>query len=197
MLLKLAIAVIPFAVLAGVVMYLAGLRWAIAVVVLFVVLLAVNWARRGRTGARPAAGGGGGGGFQDGQEPAARPGTASPVVVVVASPPPPPPPLPRERPASVHPSAPPVADDETMTLLAYAYETRKGSGGGGGGEEECSVCLGEMRQGEAAKRLPACLHVFHEGCIDMWLTSHATCPICRSPVEAGAGTAAAAREQLC
>ncbi|KAL8232487.1 hypothetical protein R6Q57_002265 [Mikania cordata] len=47
---------------------------------------------------------------------------------------------------------------------------------------ECSVCLSELEQGEKARILPKCNHVFHAECIDMWFHSHSTCPICRNPV---------------
>ena len=32
---------------------------------------------------------------------------------------------------------------------------------------------------EMLRRLPACKHEFHESCIDEWLASHTTCPMCR------------------
>ncbi|TVU08689.1 hypothetical protein EJB05_42100, partial [Eragrostis curvula] len=47
------------------------------------------------------------------------------------------------------------------------------------GEAQCAVCIEAVKGGEAARRLPACAHTFHVGCIDMWLHSHATCPVCR------------------
>ncbi|KAL6888996.1 hypothetical protein ACP4OV_010022 [Aristida adscensionis] len=55
-------------------------------------------------------------------------------------------------------------------------------GGGGGAAVDCAVCLGEVDDGETVRRLPACRHVFHRECIDMWLRAHATCPVCRSGV---------------
>ncbi|XP_072979975.1 RING-H2 finger protein ATL60-like [Typha angustifolia] len=47
---------------------------------------------------------------------------------------------------------------------------------------ECPVCLSEISEGEEARILPLCSHGFHLECIDMWLRSHSTCPLCRTPV---------------
>ncbi|CAL5022869.1 unnamed protein product [Urochloa decumbens] len=46
----------------------------------------------------------------------------------------------------------------------------------------CSVCLEDVRGGEMVRQVPACRHVFHVECIDMWLRSHRTCPMCRCEV---------------
>ncbi|KAF8642628.1 hypothetical protein HU200_067309 [Digitaria exilis] len=46
----------------------------------------------------------------------------------------------------------------------------------------CSVCLEDVRAGEMVRQVPACRHIFHVGCIDMWLHSHRTCPMCRCVV---------------
>ncbi|KAK8522896.1 hypothetical protein V6N13_115844 [Hibiscus sabdariffa] len=43
---------------------------------------------------------------------------------------------------------------------------------------ECVVCLEEWKPGEAVKEMP-CKHKFHDGCIEMWLAIHGTCPVCR------------------
>ncbi|XP_020595893.1 RING-H2 finger protein ATL66-like [Phalaenopsis equestris] len=48
------------------------------------------------------------------------------------------------------------------------------------GTEECAVCLSVVQEGEKMRFLPHCKHVFHAECIDMWLHSHATCPVCRT-----------------
>ncbi|KQJ82824.1 E3 ubiquitin-protein ligase EL5 [Brachypodium distachyon] len=48
--------------------------------------------------------------------------------------------------------------------------------------EECAVCLGELWDGEAARFLPKCGHGFHAECVDLWLRSHPTCPLCRVDV---------------
>ncbi|WVZ79961.1 hypothetical protein U9M48_027483 [Paspalum notatum var. saurae] len=43
----------------------------------------------------------------------------------------------------------------------------------------CSVCLDELRDGALVRMLPSCKHYFHAECVDVWLLSHATCPVCR------------------
>ncbi|KAL2332741.1 hypothetical protein Fmac_013954 [Flemingia macrophylla] len=47
-------------------------------------------------------------------------------------------------------------------------------------ETECLVCLGDFQQEESLKLLPKCNHAFHVLCIDTWLRSHKTCPLCRA-----------------
>ncbi|KAL9332725.1 hypothetical protein ACSQ67_002335 [Phaseolus vulgaris] len=49
----------------------------------------------------------------------------------------------------------------------------------GNGAEECAVCLVEFQDSHTVKMLPLCQHVFHQHCIDQWLASRLTCPICR------------------
>lgn len=50
----------------------------------------------------------------------------------------------------------------------------------GKGALECAVCLNEFEDDETLRLLPKCDHVFHPECIDLWLTSHVTCPVCRA-----------------
>ena len=45
---------------------------------------------------------------------------------------------------------------------------------------ECAVCLNEFEDDETLRLLPKCNHVFHSECIDLWLASHVTCPVCRA-----------------
>jgi hypothetical protein len=45
----------------------------------------------------------------------------------------------------------------------------------------CAVCITELAAGETARVLPRCGHGFHVACVDMWLKSHSTCPLCRCP----------------
>ena len=70
---------------------------------------------------------------------------------------------------------------------AFAYECGPADAEGGGkpgGGALCAVCLEDARRGEAVRRLPACGHLFHAGCVDKWLRAHATCPLCRTAVAA-------------
>ncbi|EFJ05370.1 hypothetical protein SELMODRAFT_39821, partial [Selaginella moellendorffii] len=47
----------------------------------------------------------------------------------------------------------------------------------------CAVCLTDFSKNPAGtkiKILPKCAHAFHCSCIDLWLMTHASCPICRA-----------------
>lgn len=45
---------------------------------------------------------------------------------------------------------------------------------------DCAVCLCEFEADDKLRLLPKCSHAFHMDCIDTWLLSHSTCPICRA-----------------
>ncbi|XP_071707093.1 E3 ubiquitin-protein ligase ATL6-like [Rutidosis leptorrhynchoides] len=55
----------------------------------------------------------------------------------------------------------------------------------GKGTLECAVCISEFADNERLRFLPKCLHVFHPDCIDAWLASHVTCPVCRADLTKG------------
>ncbi|XP_062199778.1 E3 ubiquitin-protein ligase ATL6-like [Phragmites australis] len=66
---------------------------------------------------------------------------------------------------------------ETFPTMAYAdVKAHKA----GKGALECAVCLSEFDDDETLRLLPKCSHVFHPDCIDTWLASHVTCPVCRA-----------------
>uniref|UniRef100_A0A6N2LJJ7 RING-type E3 ubiquitin transferase n=1 Tax=Salix viminalis TaxID=40686 RepID=A0A6N2LJJ7_SALVM len=44
---------------------------------------------------------------------------------------------------------------------------------------DCAVCLCEFSGQERLRLLPRCSHAFHIDCIDTWLLSNSTCPLCR------------------
>ncbi|KAL2327536.1 hypothetical protein Fmac_020963 [Flemingia macrophylla] len=47
---------------------------------------------------------------------------------------------------------------------------------------DCAVCLSKFEQHDLLRLLPLCCHAFHAECIDAWLRSNLTCPLCRSAV---------------
>lgn len=63
-------------------------------------------------------------------------------------------------------------------LPTFAYQR----GGKDGTAAECPICLSAVDEEEMVRVLPNCEHLFHVECIDMWLHSHSTCPVCRATV---------------
>ncbi|XP_051114468.1 RING-H2 finger protein ATL46-like [Andrographis paniculata] len=47
---------------------------------------------------------------------------------------------------------------------------------------ECAVCLCEFMDVDKLRLLPICGHAFHMSCIDTWLQSNSTCPLCRGAI---------------
>ncbi|KAK7283657.1 hypothetical protein RIF29_13333 [Crotalaria pallida] len=65
----------------------------------------------------------------------------------------------------------------TFPILFYSTikDLKKGKG-----SLECAVCLTDFKDYDTLRLLPKCNHVFHPSCIDSWLCSHVTCPVCRA-----------------
>ncbi|GJX35287.1 E3 ubiquitin protein ligase ATL42-like protein [Tanacetum coccineum] len=61
------------------------------------------------------------------------------------------------------------------SLPFFRFSSLKGSKEG----LECVVCLSKFEDSEVLRLLPKCKHAFHMKCIDEWLESHSTCPLCR------------------
>ncbi|KAF3775721.1 Equilibrative nucleotide transporter 3 [Nymphaea thermarum] len=59
------------------------------------------------------------------------------------------------------------------------------------GSLECAVCLSEFRNDDKLRLLPQCNHAFHSECIDKWLSSRVTCPVCRANLREDSGAAVA------
>ncbi|KAM7479268.1 hypothetical protein LguiA_027481 [Lonicera macranthoides] len=47
---------------------------------------------------------------------------------------------------------------------------------------ECPVCLSAFVDGEEVRQLNVSNHSFHVACIDTWLCSHSSCPVCRASI---------------
>ncbi|PAN08653.1 hypothetical protein PAHAL_1G427500 [Panicum hallii] len=66
-------------------------------------------------------------------------------------------------------------------LPVFLYRNVVGAAGQGEGKDpfDCAVCLCEFSPDDQLRLLPKCSHAFHLECIDTWLLSHSTCPLCR------------------
>ncbi|KAF5739762.1 RING-H2 finger protein ATL11-like [Tripterygium wilfordii] len=65
------------------------------------------------------------------------------------------------------------------TFPTFVYSAVKGLKIGNG-SLECAVCINEFEDDETLRLIPKCSHAFHPECIDAWLGSHVTCPVCRA-----------------
>ncbi|XP_059428628.1 RING-H2 finger protein ATL52-like [Corylus avellana] len=61
--------------------------------------------------------------------------------------------------------------------------------------DTCAVCLCEFKEAEQVRVLPECFHLFHVACVDTWLNSHSSCPLCRADT-GGSGTPRAPEAEL-
>lgn len=155
------IVLIPLCMLAGLILYVTGAaRWGLIVLVFVSVLLCVHWP------------------FLIDHIGDSNAGRSLPVLV--------------QQPAQGTEAGPSHAElpanglgaSASAALPAYVYDKKAG------GDDECAVCLGELQRGEVVKQLLACMHLFHDGCINTWLRSRITCPVCQSPVNAALPVAA-------
>lgn len=64
---------------------------------------------------------------------------------------------------------------KTFPIVNYSAELKLP-----GLDAECVICLSEFTPNQHVKLLPKCNHGFHVRCIDRWLTSNSSCPICRN-----------------
>ncbi|CAN6706683.1 unnamed protein product [Malus baccata var. baccata] len=85
--------------------------------------------------------------------------------------------------AHVHSVELPKIGLEPSVIAALPMFVFRRAGGRDDGDDnaiECAVCLSMLEDEEMARLLPNCKHSFHAECIDKWLISHTTCPICRT-----------------
>ncbi|KAL6911749.1 hypothetical protein ACP4OV_000554 [Aristida adscensionis] len=68
---------------------------------------------------------------------------------------------------------------------------------------DCAVCLSPFSPDAELRLLPACRHAFHAACVDAWLRTTPSCPLCRAavslphpPLPTAAAAAAAGQEPL-
>jgi len=46
-------------------------------------------------------------------------------------------------------------------------------------QDVCSICQDELRSLQVLRQINGCGHAFHAECLDGWLKTHSTCPMCR------------------
>ncbi|KAM0906214.1 hypothetical protein ACQ4PT_016896 [Festuca glaucescens] len=79
-----------------------------------------------------------------------------------------------------------LAPDDVAVLPKFTYHAASPGRWGGVGKaraasaDSCAVCIEELQEGALVRMLPSCKHYFHASCVDVWLLSHATCPVCRA-----------------
>lgn len=64
---------------------------------------------------------------------------------------------------------------ELLPLVSYREDAKQLSTVTG-----CSICLTEFEVKEIVRLIPHCKHLFHPQCLDTWLSSRCSCPLCRS-----------------
>ncbi|XP_040380359.1 RING-H2 finger protein ATL66-like [Oryza brachyantha] len=77
----------------------------------------------------------------------------------------------------------------TLYLPRDSSTAPAGKGGDDDDDEQaaqCSICISALVVGEKVKTLPPCGHCFHPDCVDAWLRSQPSCPLCRSLLLAAA-----------
>ncbi|KAJ6317812.1 hypothetical protein OIU76_013371 [Salix suchowensis] len=92
-----------------------------------------------------------------------------------------------KRPVPHAPRLPPRGlDSATIKALPIAlHKSNLGTGNNGTAvESECCICLGVFEDGDRLKVLPQCQHCFHCECVDNWLVTQSSCPLCRASVRA-------------
>ncbi|CAN4111910.1 unnamed protein product [Withania somnifera] len=65
---------------------------------------------------------------------------------------------------------------ESLPLFSFGSVTGNLTG------VDCAVCLSKFEPDDQLRLLPLCCHAFHISCIDAWLVTNQTCPLCRSTV---------------
>lgn len=65
------------------------------------------------------------------------------------------------------------------SMPLFTFRSVNGSALTGG---DCAVCLSKFEPHDQLRLLPLCCHAFHADCIDTWIVSNQTCPLCRSTV---------------
>ncbi|KAJ6994868.1 hypothetical protein NC653_017610 [Populus alba x Populus x berolinensis] len=72
-----------------------------------------------------------------------------------------------------------IGEEVINSMPFFRFSSLKGSKEG----LECAVCISKFEDSDVLRLLPKCKHAFHEKCIDQWLKSHSSCPLCRYKID--------------
>ncbi|XP_022980348.1 E3 ubiquitin-protein ligase ATL4-like [Cucurbita maxima] len=67
---------------------------------------------------------------------------------------------------------------DSLPLFSFSSVTRRSSTA----VADCAVCLSKFEAEDQLRLLPLCCHAFHAQCVDTWLQSNQSCPLCRSAI---------------
>lgn len=84
------------------------------------------------------------------------------------------PPYPFDPTGTFHVFSPSGLVESAIKTIPLSIYSRKSN------SHNCAICLLEFRESDYVRTLPVCSHAFHVDCIDIWLRSHANCPLCRA-----------------
>ncbi|KAE8799050.1 RING-H2 zinc finger protein RHA4a [Hordeum vulgare] len=77
----------------------------------------------------------------------------------------------------------PVVVGKPHQLAYFSYpasaEADGDRGTAGASVVVCAICLEALVGGAECSEVPACRHVFHRGCLALWMKGSNTCPLCR------------------
>ncbi|KAG7948689.1 hypothetical protein I3843_13G020300 [Carya illinoinensis] len=79
----------------------------------------------------------------------------------------------------VSPENPKNSFVRTLPLFHFSSITRRSSSTS---SADCAICLSKFEPNDELRLLPLCCHAFHSQCVDTWLGSNQTCPLCRSSI---------------
>lgn len=64
---------------------------------------------------------------------------------------------------------------QELPIVEYRHD------GASGDRTVCAICLEELQDEMRVRKLP-CSHLYHIACIDPWLVSNRTCPLCKADI---------------
>ncbi|XVF68767.1 hypothetical protein PTKIN_Ptkin11bG0027700 [Pterospermum kingtungense] len=78
---------------------------------------------------------------------------------------------------------PPLPPQKVLGTIIITYKNRET----GETSDDCAICLEKFEDGVQCRVLHGCKHMYHEFCIDEWLSRDRRCPLCRGSLR-GSGS---------